>query len=270
MCLIALAWRCHPRFDLVLVANRDEFHARASTPAQRNAEAPQVFGGRDLDKGGSWLLASETGRFAAVTNVRAGRSPEQAPRSRGALVADFVDSDMTPQSYLHLLAPVAAEFGRFNLLFAAGDELHYASNHPAFRTQRLLPGLHAVSNGDIDAAWPKTTRVREALAQWLQAEASRDSGSDLAPLFAALADPRKADDDRLPDTGVGIELERLLSSPFIVGENYGTRASSILLVTGDSARLSERRFGPNGSALGESDLHFQWKTPDHDHGMIGP
>jgi uncharacterized protein with NRDE domain len=258
VCLIALAWRCHPRYDAVLVTNRDEFHPRPAAPAQVWGDGSGLVGGRDLEKGGSWLLASHTGRFVAVTNVRVGGAPESAPRSRGALVDEFARSDLPIADYLRQLAPDAASYGRFNLLLGAGGELVFASNTPRFRQQRLAPGVHALSNGDLDAPWPKTERVRAALSQWLDSAASRDEAPDVSPLWNALADPRQADDADLPDTGVGIELERQLSSPFIVGATYGTRASSLLLVRGGEARLLERRFGPHGVPTGGSDLRFAW------------
>lgn len=258
MCLIALAWRCHPRYDAVLVTNRDEFHPRPSAPAQAWGEAPRIVGGRDLEKGGSWLLASEAGRFVAVTNVRVGHAPETAPRSRGELVDGFARTPLPLANYLDALAPIAPEYGRFNLLLCADGVMSYASNFPAFRHRPLAPGLHAVSNGDLDAPWPKTGRVRTALAQWLESPASRDDEPDLSMLWNALADPHKAADDALPDTGVGIELERHLSSPFIVGDTYGTRASSVLLVRAGQARLVERRFGPQGVPIGGSDLRLPW------------
>lgn len=258
MCLIALAWRCHPRFDAVLVTNRDEFHGRATAPAQRHAGVPPIFGGQDLEKGGSWLLASAEGRFAAVTNVRVGGAPEAAPRSRGALVDDFVRSSLPVSDYLDALAPIASEFGRFNVLLCAEGELHYAGNHPVFRRQALAPGLHVVSNGDLDAPWPKTQRLRAALAPWLADADSLAAEPQFTALWTALADRDRAADAELPDTGVGLTLERLLSSPFIVGEAYGTRASSLLLVSRGQARLLERRFGAHGAALGDSDLRFAW------------
>jgi len=258
MCLIALAWRCHPRFDAVLVTNRDEFHARPALPAQAWDELPPVVGGRDMEKGGSWLLAAPSARFVAVTNVRVGGAPEGARHSRGALVDGFARSPLPVADFLAALAPDAPDYGRFNLLLCAGGELHFASNHPTFRTQALAPGLHAVSNGDLDAPWPKTQRVRSALAAWLDSATSRDAEPDFSLLWNALADPHKAADADLPDTGVGVDLERHLSSPFIVGDTYGTRDSSLLLVGGCEGRLLERRFGPHGVPLGGSDVRFPW------------
>jgi uncharacterized protein with NRDE domain len=256
MCLIAVAWKCHPRYRLVLIANRDEFHARPSLPAQAHADAPDVYGGRDLDRGGSWLLASASGRVAAVTNVRAGLAMEAAPRSRGALADGFVKSTASIPEFLESLAVNAHEYGRFNILLGNEDELYYASNHPHFRQRPMAAGVHALSNGDLDAPWPKTERARSALSNWLASSASTSRRPDLSPLYAALADKATAADALLPDTGVGIELERFLSSPFIVGNDYGTRACTVLLIDDVDACLAERRFGPSGVAAGEDVLRF--------------
>jgi uncharacterized protein with NRDE domain len=181
---------------------------------------------------------------------------ETAPRSRGALTDDFVRSTAGIVQHLAELTEHAADYGRFNLLLGSTDELHYVSNHPTARHRALLPGLHGISNGDLDAPWPKVQQARLALSDWLASAASLAQTPDLSPLFAALADPRPAADDALPDTGVGLELERFLSSAFIVGQDYGTRASTVLLMSEHEALLCERRFGPGGLASGESLLRF--------------
>lgn len=257
MCLIALAWRCHTRYDLVLLANRDEAHARPAEAAAEWTDAPGVFGGRDLEKGGSWLLASDAGRWAAVTNVRRGRSNESAPRSRGDLVAGFVRGGDSCERFLARLENEAAEYGRFNLLLGAGDEAFYVGNFPIFRQRRLAPGVHAVSNADLDTVWPKTRQAEAALVDWLHTEATSDD-ADAAPLWLALADTRLAADEDLPDTGVGLELERQLSPAFIRLPGYGTRASSLLLTGNGRGRLIERRFDSEGSVSGQGELEFSW------------
>lgn len=254
MCLIAVAWRVHPRFELALIANRDEFHARSAAPAGPDPDRLDVYGGRDLQAGGSWLLASTRGRLAAVTNVRAGRSDEQAPRSRGALVRGFVHADAGSAGFLAALAPTAAGYGRYNLLAWDGSELHFATNHPRHDVRQVEPGMHAMSNGAFDARWPKSSHATRVLAAWLDSPASH-GGIDaeaLAPLFVALADTTPAPDAELPDTGVGLDLERLLSPPFVLGARYGTRCSTVVLVDDDSITFAERRFGPDAQPLGES------------------
>lgn len=256
MCLIALAWRVHPRYRLALIANRDELHARPTAAADVDPAAIDVYGGRDLLQGGGWLQISTRGRLAAVTNVRAGLAAEAAPRSRGALVRDYVRGDGDAAASLQALSPIAQEFGRFNLLAWEGDTLAFASNHPGFFSSPVKPGMHAMSNGAFDAPWPKSGRATQALSTWLESAAD-DATQDLriatlAPLFDALADTTVAPDASLPDTGVGRDLERTLSSPFVRGDRYGTRCSSVVLVGDDAIVFAERRFGPDAILLGDS------------------
>ncbi|KAB8314228.1 NRDE family protein [Tolypothrix campylonemoides VB511288] len=275
MCLIVVAWRVHPRWPLVLAGNRDEFHARPTLALAPWAERPDIVGGRDALHGGSWL-AVRGRRLAAVTNVRLPHEPDG--RSRGHLVRDFVGGAASASSYADALRGDAREYRPFNLLVHDGGALAYAGNRPAFSMQALAPGLHGLSNGPLDAPWPKVEALRAAMAAWLDAyaadhdsrphdAASLDRAShgspdieapdveeapDIEPLFAALADPGRADDARLPDTGVGLERERFLSSAFIAGDTYGTRASTVVLVSDADVRIVERRFGPRGTALGET------------------
>jgi len=257
MCLIAFAWRKHPRYRLVLAANRDEFHSRPTAPAQAWADLPGAHGGRDLRQGGSWLLATENDRMAAVTNVRNGlEDPDAQWRSRGELVLDFVRAAPRPSDWLAELSLRAASYGPFNLLLGASGELHFASNRPRYRHRPLKPGVHALSNGDLDAPWPKSLRLRDAVAAWIEMEASMDDWPPVQKLFTALSDTREAPDAQLPRTGVPIELERRLSATFINGASYGTRASSLLLLDDDEAVLYERRYAPHGHFEGESVLRF--------------
>jgi uncharacterized protein with NRDE domain len=261
MCLIALAWQHHPRYRLALIANRDEVHSRPTAAAGADPDDPHVFGGRDLLQGGSWLQVSSQGRLAAVTNVRAGLNPETAPRSRGALVREFVRGTMSAADYLHGLSADAPQFGRFNLLLWDGDALMFGSNHPRFRMDAVTRGVHAMSNGDFDAPWPKSGLATRALSAWLESPASQQASAPLPPrsndaglamLLAAMADTTVAPDDALPDTGVGLELERMLSPPFVLGERYGTRCSSIVLIGENEIAFVERRYGPGGVPAGDT------------------
>ena len=132
--------------------------------------------------------------------------------------------------------------------------LAFACNHPRFVRHRVAPGLHAMSNGTFDAPWPKSTHACQALTTWLENDAPADArAADVAPLLAALADQTQAPDAALPDTGVGLELERRLSPPFVRDARYGTRCSTVVLVQADGIRFVERRFGPDAQVLGESD-----------------
>ena len=261
MCLIAVAWRCHPRYPLALIANRDELHARPTAPAGPDPEWPQVYGGRDLQQGGSWLMASRARRLAAVTNVRVGLAGEPKPRSRGALVRGFAGSELSADAWLEPLQADAADYGPFNLLLWDGASLAFASNHPAGTRRAAAPGVHAMSNGAFDAPWPKSTHATQALSEWLDSSAQADADADkadVALLLAALADTTSAPDAALPDTGVGLELERKLSPPFVRDGHYGTRCSTVVLVGAEGIRFVERRFGPDGTIVDDSDV---WLDP---------
>lgn len=256
MCLIAVAWRAHPRYPLALIANRDEAHARPTAPAGTYPDLPGVFGGRDLLQGGSWLMVSSRGRLAAVTNVRQGVAPEPAPRSRGTLVTGFMQGSEAAPAWCAALAPDAPAYGRFNLLAWDGGTLAFATNHPGFATQAIAPGVHAMSNGALDARWPKGGHATAALAAWLADDIATTRDADdvaaIEPLFQALADTTPAPDDALPDTGVGLALERLLSPPFVRNGRYGTRCSTVVLVEPGRLLFVERRFGPDATITGQT------------------
>ncbi|MFC3549692.1 NRDE family protein [Lysobacter cavernae] len=259
MCLIAVAWRAHPRYRLALIANRDEAHDRPAAAAGFDPDAPALYGGRDLRAGGGWLMASTRGRLAAVTNVRAGVPEGAMPRSRGALVHDFVSGSNDNNGFLSVLGPDAAQYGRFNLLAWDGEQLGFASNYPGFVQHEVAPGLHAMSNGAFDAPWPKSGHAVAALSAWLAAVPAGGSPADdaaLASLFGALADTTPAPDAALPDTGVGLELERHLSSAFVLGTRYGTRCSSVVLVEEQHITFVEQSFGPDGVRLGRTRSRF--------------
>ena len=252
MCLISLSWRAHPRYELVLAANRDEFHDRPTAAAGWWADAPGVFGGRDLSQGGGWLAASRQRRLAAVTNVRRMVQPDANAPSRGALVADFMRGTQSAAEFAKRLRGRAEAYAGFNLLLYDGNALIYATNHDGYCSEKLEPGIHAVSNAALDTPWPKLVRLRQRMQRWHEQPAPSPD-----ELFSALADAEVAADAALPDTGVGLELERLLSPAFIRGPQYGTRASSVLLLAADGElQFNERRFGPNGSALGETREDF--------------
>jgi len=252
MCLIALAWHTHPRYRLVLAANRDEFHARPTHPLARWDDASDVVGGRDAVHGGSWL-ALRGARLAAVTNVR--RRDVRDGWSRGALVADFVRGDTPIDDAIADLRASADRYALFNLLLHDGEHLRFLSNVEPDRVSTLAPGVHGISNGALDAPWPKTERLMRRMRAWLGSTAAGDASDatipEIAPLFEALTDARRPLDAQLPDTGVGLEHERFLSPAFIRHAEYGTRASTVVLIADDHAEIVERGFGPEGLFLGE-------------------
>ncbi len=249
MCLVAFAWKSHPRWRLVLAGNRDEFHGRPTAPLTA-WPGSGILAGRDLRSGGTWVGLGGSGRVAVITNVRDGLPPAFNGPSRGALPLDFLASTTSALAHAQALADVASDYAPFNLVLADANTCAYVGNHPASGARDVTPGVHGLSNGAFDAPWPKTRRLREALQAWI------DAGQhDLDPLWQALADERIAVDADLPDTGVGIELERRLSAAFIRGKDYGTRASTVILIGHDGeSRIHERRFGPEGLFEGETVL----------------
>jgi uncharacterized protein with NRDE domain len=245
MCLLLLALHVVPDRPWLLLANRDEFHARPSAPAAFWVDKSDVFGGRDLVVGGSWLALNRNGRFAAVTNVRTG-GQVAAPRSRGALVADFLDATITADRYAADVAAQREQYGPFNLVVGERERAWFVSSIDGV-PRDLEAGVHAFSNGSREDEWPKMRRLREGFAA-LTAGAPSDSA-----LLDLLTDAGQPDDADLPDTGVGLVLERVLAPIFIVGDVYGTRASSLAYArANDSLVLIERRFGPNAARAGET------------------
>ena len=250
MCLIVFDWQ--PGTRLRLVANRDEFHARPTAPLARWEDTPDIVGGRDLQAGGTWLGVAANGRFAATTNVRGPAGEAVTGRSRGQLVRDFLLAEGDPQRYIDALRPRAAEYPGFNLLLLAEGALwHYANRaapgaHAGDGEATPLPaGIHGVSNAGLDTPWPKLRSACAAL-QALPPEAPETALADVTARREPFAD------DTLPDTGVGLELERLLSPPFIVSPAYGTRSTTVLDWRPQGANLYERRYASDGSLGGEA------------------
>ncbi|WP_373190461.1 NRDE family protein [Halomonas sp.] len=251
MCLIAFDHRPGSAYPLRLVANRDEFHARPTAPLGVWQDAPEILGGRDLEAGGSWLAVHRRGRVAAVTNVRDPRLkvPATAP-SRGTLVREALECHDLPAWLEQLAGGDAGRYAGFNLL--AGDDetlWHLHRGLDGIWLKRVPPGLHGLSNASLDTPWPKLVAARQGLA------ASLRHGRWPEDALAVLAETRPADDSQLPDTGVGLEIERRLSPPFILGQDYGTRATTWLTWHDDGRiEIGERRFGPEGVRLGETQL----------------
>lgn len=251
MCLIAFAWQTHPRWRLLLAGNRDEFHPRPSAPLSRWTDMP-IIGGRDLQAGGTWLGVSKEGRCCVVTNVRDPSDPQHGA-SRGLLATDYLAGPDNATRHADKLLMLAPSYRPFNLLTFDAGHGFYIGNRPSSKAQPIEPGVHGLSNADFNTPWPKTRNLMQRLQTWLEA----GHEVDFAPLFNALANEHQAPDELLPDTGVGLERERWLSSAFIRGEAYGTRASTIVAIDHHGKGLIiERRFGPAGRFEGESELSF--------------
>lgn len=238
MCLILVAWQVHPDYPLVVAANRDEFFARPTAPAAFWKDAPQVLAGRDLEAGGTWMGVTRTGRFAALTNFRDPAQNRSGAPSRGALVADFLIGDETPRACLDRIAPHASQCNGYNLLIGDGETLWWSSNM-AGEPRRLEPGVYGVSNHLLDTPWPKVGAGKTALAQAL------DRLPDDEALFALLRDDGIHPDEHLPQTGIPLDWERLLSSAFVKSPDYGTRGSTVLSIGRDGwAAFDEQTWLP--------------------------
>jgi uncharacterized protein with NRDE domain len=249
MCLLVLAWRAHPRYRLVVAANRDEYHERPAAALGLWPPPHAILAGRDLRAGGTWLGLDRARRFGVVTNFRDLQPPKPGAPSRGELILQFLSSTATPAAFFATLAAQASAYSGFNLLLADQDSLWYGCNRATPFARELPAGVYGLSNEFLDTPWPKLARVRTRFAQWLsQAEQSP------AELFALLDDrERVADDALLPQTGLTREWERVLSAPFVQHPDYGTRSSTVLLL-GPDARgyLAERRFDSRGALSGET------------------
>lgn len=246
MCLIALGWKTRPDCPLLVIANRDEFHRRATAPLAFWPDAPDVLAGRDLDSGGTWMGVTRSGRFAALTNYRDPSVQRRDARSRGLLVSGFLTSDACAADYGEAVRAEAHHYNGFNLLICDGNTLFWVGHQGRSDAQasELAPGIHVLSNHLPGTPWPKLVRARTGFEKALRT--LPDWRRTFEAGFDVLADAHGADDADLPDTGVGIEWERRLSSVFISGEDYGTRSGSILQITDERIRFEERRHGSGG------------------------
>jgi uncharacterized protein with NRDE domain len=224
MCLIFVAVDVHPNYKIIIAANRDEFYDRPSAPASFWPEAPQLLAGRDLQAGGTWLGITRTGRIAALTNFREQESKRAEAPSRGNLVSDFLLCRKKPVPYLDQISANAQRYNGFNLLVGQSANIYYYSNR-ARGIRALGPGIHGLSNHLLDTPWPKVEKGKQALRAVLARESI-----DPEDLFYFLLDRTAAPDEHLPDTGVGLELERMLSPIFIGSPGYGTRSSTVILL----------------------------------------
>jgi uncharacterized protein with NRDE domain len=251
MCLILIAHEAHSEFPLVIAANRDEYYERPTARAAFWEDHPHVLAGRDLECMGTWLGVTRSGRFAALTNFRdPSRRKTDAP-SRGQLVSDFLVSDQTPREYLEEVGTRAQQYNGFSLLAGDVHSVFYFSSREA-AVQKVAPGVHGLSNHLLDTPWPKVTRGKRQLKAILEGEPNPETLLDL------LHDREPASGDELPDTGIGADLERVLSPALIVSPLYGTRASTAVLFGGDgSISFTERTILRSGTTGPTVSLRFR-------------
>lgn len=222
MCLILFAYQVHPDYPLIMAANRDEFYERPTAPAAFWKEESHVLAGRDLEKGGTWMGVTRTGRFAAITNYRAPGQNRADMKSRGFLVSDYLTGMKDPKTYLQSVQKEREAYNGFNLLVGDMNALYYYS--PVLdEIKKVPPGVHGLSNAVLDTPWPKVRKGSERLEQALSQNTIEETY-----LLSILSDSKEAPEEELPETGIGMEWEKLLSPLFIQSDKYGTRSSTIL------------------------------------------
>ncbi|MFC7287156.1 NRDE family protein [Herminiimonas glaciei] len=229
MCLIVFAWHVIPDMPLIAAGNRDEFYDRPAKPADWWEDYPQIYAGRDLQGGGTWIGVTRDGRFAALTNIRAPSEMRDDAPSRGALVTNFLAGTMSPDEYIAELKTHQQDYNGFNLLIGDSKQLVWFSNRgdgDERNGKALGPGIYGLSNSLLDCAWPKVVRTKAQFASLLCQGAPEDA------YFEMLTDTTCASDCRLPKTGVSIERERLLSAVCIESPDYGTRVSTLVKLNG--------------------------------------
>jgi uncharacterized protein with NRDE domain len=252
MCLIFISVEDHPRYKLIVAANRDEFYQRRTAAADYWQDHPEILGGRDLEAKGTWMAINKNGRIAMVTNYRDIRNIKPTAPSRGALVTDYLLEAGSPENYLNQLAVRDETYNGYNLIAGNPEELWYHSNYKK-GVYKLSPGLHGLSNHLLDTPWPKVERGLDKMKKILSGENISSS-----QLFDVLFDDAIAADDKLPDTGVGLERERVLSSMFIKSPGYGTRCSTVVLIDrNNNVQFSERVYDLQTFAHTQRDFVIQ-------------
>lgn len=241
MCLILFSYKVHPQYKLIVAANRDEFYGRPTAPVHYWEDEPNILAGRDLEKMGTWMGITKEGRFAALTNYRDPEEITEGKRSRGEITAGALKHKGSILHYLEALSQKDSIYPGYNLIAGDPEHLYYYSNIGK-SLQELQPGIYGLSNHFLNTEWPKVKKGRDGLSKIIS-----EQGEELPEkLFALLQSSERAPDHLLPQTGVPLEMERMLSPLFIKSANYGTRSSTVLLISDQSVYLQERVFSEDG------------------------
>ncbi|NLJ72409.1 MAG: NRDE family protein [Syntrophomonadaceae bacterium] len=237
MCLIIFAYDYHSKYKLVVAANRDEFYERPTVKASFWKDEPTILAGQDLKEGGTWLGVNTDGHFAALTNYRDPSSIKDNAPSRGQLVKNYLISNLSPTEYMETIPNAGSDYNGFNLLLGDKSDLYYLSNQKQER-QKLSKGVYGLSNSLLNVKWPKVTKGIDNLTEILSG-----NNFEVNDLFNMMADRDLVKDEDLPNTGVGMELERILAPAFVVSPNYGTSLTTVLLMDYESnVKYWERTF----------------------------
>lgn len=225
MCIIFFAYKSHPQYKMILAANRDEFYNRPTDIAKYWDDNTNILGGRDLKEMGTWMAINKNGRFGALTNYRDLSLYKEEALSRGNLVRKFLEGNEPIFKYLKRVQENKEAYNTFNIILGDMSSLYYYSNVEN-EIKELKFGIYGLSNHLLDTAWPKVERGKKKLEKVVLENGKINEER----FFDILSDKWKPEDKDLPDTGVEIEWEKTLSSVFIESPNYGTRASTILLI----------------------------------------
>ncbi len=254
MCLIVFANNFHPDYKLIFAANRDEFYNRPTEAAKFWKDHPELLAGKDLQAGGTWMGITKSGRFAAITNYRDMKNIKENAPSRGNITFDFLVSNISPEKYFNQIKNKLKDYNGFNLILGDVDSLFYISNIKS-ELVKIETGIHGLSNAFINTRWPKVQKSKMRLE-----DAIKGNQISADRLMNILDDKSYAEDENLPDTGVGKEFEKVLSSVFIKTEKYGTRCSTVLLVDlQDNVQFIERTFLPEKEKFISSEFKFEIK-----------
>ncbi|MFA5903922.1 MAG: NRDE family protein [Desulfobacula sp.] len=249
MCLIVFGYKVSEEYPLVLAANRDELYRRPTLPMHFWKSHPDILAGQDLEQGGTWFGIHKSGMFAALTNYRNPAAINPHAPSRGEIIIDFLNSKKSPEEFIHDFRSNARSYNGFNLIFGNADHLFWFSN-VTDDIKSITPGIHGISNRFLNTPWPKVESGKKAL------EKSMTTAPTPGHIFSFLKDTSVPDDDKLPETGVGLEWERILSPVFIKSDTYGTRSSTVLRVDQKgNIKITERTYFPENSP-GYKDLDF--------------
>ena len=252
MCLVVFAHNSHPNYKFIFVANRDEFYDRPTEQADFWKDQPDLLAGKDLKAGGTWMGITKSGKFAAITNYRDLSDIKEDAPTRGLLVTNYLLSNLSSGEYYNSIKGDLKKYNGFNLMLGDIDNLYYFSTHIE-GLRKLDHGVHGLSNAVLDTPWPKVEKSKKHFLKLVKHEEIH-----AWELLSLLTDTRKANEKDLPDTGVGTEWEKVLSSVFIQSPHYGTRCSTAILIdNNNTVRFAEKTFFGNLGAFSNKDYNFK-------------
>ncbi len=249
MCLLVIAYKVHPRYRLIGVANRDEYYHRPSEHLNFWKDNPNILAGRDLKCGGTWLGITRNGRFSAITNYRDPQAVKEGRPSRGLIVKNFLQTYKSPEAYLKELEKCAKDFNPFNVIVGDKQEMWYYSNRSD--SLKLDAGIYGLSNHLLDTPWPKVKKAKQRIKDLIT-----EKEIDIEKMFSLLKDKNFPPDQELPDTGIGYDKERMLSPIFIQSPDYGTRSSYVILMEENIVHIFEQNYIVSSSYVKENRLEF--------------